>query len=485
MKSLQSSLKDKVFLTIERFEMILPGDLVMVAVSGGVDSVVLLNILLELKADLGIELCLFHLDHMLRGEESKADAKFVQDLAKGKGLAIETCEFDVAAFAKERGLSIEEAAREVRYNFMTKAAQKMGAQKVALGHSADDRVETFFINLIRGSGLKGLSSIGPKRGIFIRPLIEILRRDIEAYAKERGLRFRLDLSNLDQTFLRNRVRAELIPLLETYNPNLKEVILGNIEVIMGDEALLSELAKIEFERLAVLSEGMAALPFAAAKELKKPIRSRVIRLAVELVKGDLKAIEKDHIEGMFDLKEGILRRDLPWGVVIMKEGENLIIIEKGLLAPAEKVEFELKAEDGALATGLDFEFKSSIIEFAKGSLSLLAVAREESKAKSEIPLAHLDADLLEKSLVIRNWRFGDRFRPLNMAGFKKLSDFFVDIKLARRLRDRVPIVTSGGEIIWVVGLRLDDRFKITDNTKRMLRIEAIPKGQKGGRQNAG
>lgn len=482
---MQSSLTDKVILTTERFKMVSRGDLVMVAVSGGVDSVVLLDILLELKRALGIELCLFHLDHMLRGAESKEDAKFVKRLAKERGLSIEIESFDVAAFAKEKGLSIEDAARRARHDLLQKAAKESGAQKVALGHNADDRVETFFINLIRGSGLKGLSSIPPVRDIFIRPLIEVLRRDIEAYANERGLRFRLDHSNLDQAFLRNRVRAELIPLLETYNPNIKGVILDNIELAASDESFLSEAARAEFERIAVADGKVVEIPMVLLRALGESIRSRVVRLAIKLVKGDLEAIEKDHIEGIFDAKEGILRRDLPGDVVIMKEGESLIIIEKGLLAPAKKVEFKLKAKGGALAAGLDFEFKSSIIEFAKGSPSLLVIAREESKAKSEIPLAHLDADLLEKSLVIRNWRFGDRFRPLNMAGFKKLSDFFVDIKLARRLRDRVPIVTSGGEIIWVVGQRLDDRFKITDNTKRMLRIEAIPKGQKGGRSNAG
>ncbi len=472
--NLMTDLKDKLLATMSRFAMIAPGDKVMVAVSGGVDSVVLLDILLELKEDLRIELSIFHLDHQLRGEESRADADFVSALANESGLSTISDSFDVASFAKERGLSIEEAARVARYDHMERAVKEIGANKVALGHTADDRVETFFINLIRGSGLKGLSSIPPKRGVFIRPLIEVKKAEVEAYAKERGLKFRIDSSNLDPAFLRNRVRAELIPLLETYNPNIREVVLGNIEMIMADEAFLAEMAAFEFDRMAILNEGMVEIPLGELEGLSDSLRARVIRKAIAALKGDLTAIEKRHTEGIFEPKEASLKRELPGGIVIMKEHDSLLVLRKDFLKEGEDIEFPLGAEGGSTACGLGFEFKSSIImvEAGKSPLSLIAQGELPSEGSH---LAHFDADLIEDPLTIRNWRFGDRFKPLKMGGFKKVSDLFVDAKIAKRLKRRIPIVTSGGQIIWVVGLRLDDRYKVTEDTERVLKLEAVPK----------
>ncbi|MDO8885913.1 tRNA lysidine(34) synthetase TilS [Candidatus Oleimmundimicrobium sp.] len=452
------------------------GDKVLVAVSGGQDSVASIYLLLQIRNFFNLDLHVFHLDHMLRGDISKEDAQFVKALAEKEGLPSTILSFDVPLYAAEKNLSVEEGAREARYMLFKKVANEIGANKVALGHTVDDQVETFLMCLLRGSGLKGLRAIPPVRDIFIRPLIEISRRETEEYCRAQGIEFKVDASNFEFTYLRNKIRHNLIPYLEEYNPNLKETILRTIEVVGDDERFLDEIASKEFNRVSVIKEGLIKFSLDDLKALSVAIRRRVLRMGIEILKGDLKGVEFKHIKDLLLDAEKMskLRRDIPGQIAIIKEYNNIILIRRDLLEKRGHFEVILSGPGKIEIPELNIEFEVCITE-VKGDLSSeKGILKDKfclTKGEANL-VANLDADKVHFPIQVRNHLPGDKFFPLGLKGEKKLQDYFVDVKLPERLRDKVPIILSEGEIIWVVGHRIDDRFKVTKETQRILNIKS-------------
>lgn len=388
---------------LRQYDMLLAGELGVVAVSGGADS---LTLLLALHR-LGCRLHVAHLDHALR-PESAADAEFVGDLSRRLEIPCSVERRDVAAFRRRRKLSPEAAAREVRYEFLREVSEREHGRAIFVGHTADDQVETFLLRLIRGAGVAGLTAMKPTDGAICRPLLGVWRTQVEAYLMAAGQPWREDATNQAPAFLRNRVRHELVPLLVSLNPGVKDVLLREAE-LLGDRQ-----REVEAEVLRRLG-----------------LNARQIRSALN-------------------------------GKAVMVEGG--VRVEPPTARPARPKPFDQRLPLPGL---VDLP--------AGGYVKARAIVLPGGGPPPREPgVEYIDLELVEPELRVRSWRPGDRFIPLGMDASKKLQDFFVDEHVPREQRPRVPLVVSGDAIVWVVGMRIDDRFKLTPSTTRAVRLQFVP-----------
>ncbi len=455
------SLLQKVTRTIRDRRMLLGGERVLVAVSGGLDSLSILDILHTLGSDLRLELAVFHFNHRLRPDAGE-DAAFVEQVAAHYGAPFFGRSADVAKLTRQGGLSPEEGARKARYEALEEAAVEWGADRAALGHTADDRVETFLLRLLSGAGTRGLSSIPPKRDIYIRPLIDLWRRDLaDSWAPSLPFPPRLDSTNLDEDIPRNRVRRRLIPMLEReYNPAVREALLREAELLTGDQALLEELILERAPHFLDRRKDGVSLDLRALKGMGPAEQRRAIQLALELA----------GIETGFQLIEDIIRKvlggtsgaglDLPGGYRAERSYERMAISARHLVAPAR----------GKLLICGEGEHRSREL-----GLELSVHRMEEippTPFKDDPWLATLDADRLRFPLVLRAAREGDRFRPMGLEGSQKVQDFMVNAKVSREERRSAAVLESAGRIVWLVGFRIDDRFKVTPETRQTVSIRA-------------
>lgn len=460
------------------------GDKVVVALSGGPDSTALLFVLNALKKEYGLKLHIAHLDHMFRGgEEAKKDYDYVLNLANRLRLSFSLGKAKVLEYAEERGLSFEEAARDMRYEFLLNIAKDVNADKIALGHTRDDQAETVLMRLIRGTGLSGLRSIPAMRSsdgkFIIRPLIEVWRKDIEGYLRGLKMRPRQDMTNLMPKFLRNRIRQELIPHLEKYNPNIKEVLARSAENAAYDYEILEGLADNLFKRCADIKADSVEIKLRSFKKRPLGLRRQVLRKAIEKLKGNLRGIDYSHIEdieGLIENGRGSL--DLPDRVRAKMTKDSIIFCRlKNLKAAELKIYRELSVPGKTFIPELNLLFDAKVVmDKAKSAAErverdlrggfLEGIYRGEKSKRVE----YFDYDKLKLPLYIRTWQKADRFRPLGMAKEKKLQDFFVDEKVPKNLRGSMPLLISGKDIIWVCGLRLSDNVKITEDSKRILKL---------------
>jgi tRNA(Ile)-lysidine synthase len=450
----------KVRRTISLHHMLEPGDKVVVAVSGGADSVCLLDILERLSPELRLQLIVAHLDHGLRPQEDEIETRFVEQLAAQKGAAFET---EKAMLLKNLpGVSLEETAREVRYAFLERVKNKHQAQKIALGHQLNDQAETVLMRLLRGSGAKGLSGIPPRRGALIRPLLELETEEIRAYLRERGREFMTDSSNLAPHYLRNKIRLDLLPRLLEYQPRLVKR-LGHLSALFqAENSYLEEQAENWIQGHAALTGDqpvtLILAPFLTAPAI---LQKYIVRLLITRVKKDLRRIHLGHIEAIIRLAQGRTqgtRLHLPNGLLVKRSYEKLLFLNRPEPEPA-LFSFWIPGPGR-------FEFKQIDRVF-----TLSEHDTADQKPDESAQTAWLDADKITYPLLIRNFRPGDRFMPLGMSSEKKLKDFFIDQKIPRELRHTIPIILCGRDIIWIGACRIDDRYKVTEQTRRVLRID--------------
>ena len=467
MKSLVQSVKR----TIDRFGMLEGGETVLVSVSGGPDSLALLYVLRELSTDYDIELHIFHLNHLMRGKAAEADAVFVEETAKKLGVPVTVMIADVPAYIAENDVSPEDGARRVRRALIAQIAGEVGADKIALGHTADDRVETYLMRIIRGTGLDGLKSIQPVTGDIIRPLIAATRAEIMAYCAAGNLRPREDETNADTSILRNKIRHELIPLLAgNYNPAFRDEALREIAAIEGDLETIEEVAKQAWEE-AAQEETEAEVRFdrEVFRALRPGIQRRLIRLAAEKLAGTPQLLTFSHVEDIIDkvvFGASGAALDLPLGLSVSREYDTILIRRRSAegLPAAKTVDFTPRALCVPGLTRLDELDVTIDARFG---------APDEVDAKAGEGVAFLDADLIEGNIQVRPVKSGDKFRPLGLKGTKKLSDLLIDEKVTRELRRRTPIVETEGKIVWVAGIRIDDRYKVTERTKKTLILKLL------------
>jgi tRNA(Ile)-lysidine synthase len=451
----------KVKHTISRYQMISEGDSVIVAVSGGPDSVCLLNILHKLKDELHIHLVVAHFDHGLRPAEDESETAFARALAESLKLPFETAKGRLLV-KKTRG-SREEVARNARYAFLERIRKKHKSQKIALGHNLNDQAETILMRLLRGSGPSGLTGIPPCRdGSIIRPLIEIERLEIENYLKAKKLASVTDSSNLKADYLRNKIRLELMPLLEVHQPQLAHLLGQTAEILRDEDDYLGRIAEAWLTRNMELSpDHTFRVPITSFLSLPVALRRRVIRKVIGRVKKDLRRISWNHIEAIQSLAQAEKPQaalNLPGRLTVRRTYGHLIFSPSVKRKPLP-VHYIL---DGPGTYDLKETGRSISFEEIKNRRGL--------RLRGAKWTAFLDAEKLRFPLTLRTFKAGDRFIPFGMKGHKKLKDFFVDLKVPLEQRYLTPILCWNDKPVWVCGFRIDDRVKVTAETKRVLKI---------------
>jgi tRNA(Ile)-lysidine synthase len=510
-------LESKVIDFIQRYSLIPRKELVVVGVSGGADSVCLLHVLAEWRRRLGIKLHVAHLNHQLRGTESEADAEYVSNLAGSLDILITVESQDVAAHRTERKCSLEEAARELRYAFFARVVRKVGAHRIAVGHTRDDQVETILMHILRGTGITGLSGLAPcsplaydsqrmslpaegpsvtneqrSNLLVIRPLLDITREETADYCQKHQLDPRIDSSNQSPSFFRNRLRLHLLPLLRQYNPSIDQALLRLADIAKEDNAFIEQQASAVWDEVARQEDNAICLDKKQMAVLPIALQRHLLRTAVTKLAGDIRDIEASHIEaarGLLD-KQPSKRVSLPHGLICQGGYDELAVARQPSVTatplsviaseawqsqlppcpfPPLPDEFHLKVPGKTAFSG--WNVLASIV---RGQVSFLssrgAVSTSERTCQSNL-VAHFDLEKTGMNLCVRKRRPGDRFQPLGMNMPKKLYEFMVDAKIPRAWRGLIPIVCSPQQIIWVVGWRIDDRVKLTEGSKDILRLE--------------
>ena len=443
---------------IGRHNMLVPEDRVVVGVSGGPDSVALLDLLCRLRRELDIELRVAHLNHHLRGSESDDDAEFVATLAAQRDLPYHGGSEDVAALSRKEGYSLEEAARVARIEFLEAVRLQTESSRIALGHTRSDQAETLLLRLLRGSGRRGLGAIRPVRDdVWIRPLLATTRSQVEAYVTDRGLRTRQDSSNRDPRFLRNRIRLDLLPrLADGYNPAIERVLSRTAEVLQGEEALLEDLTQNAL-REAIYTSGKWKIVLDAPRVFGYhiSIMRRVLRSALLLLEGGQDAIDFATVERIIRLSAQSSGTVQVASDLSVHRDPDWLIFSRPM--PEFQVPVQLGGATEIPALGATLRGRIRPVHEVRNRLRTFGLAR-----------ACFDIDGLKDAVILRNRRPGDRFQPFGAPGTRKVSDFLIDLQIPRPLRDGVPLLLCGDTVMWVVGLRTAQPFSVADRTVRVL-----------------
>ncbi|MDD5711221.1 MAG: tRNA lysidine(34) synthetase TilS [Smithellaceae bacterium] len=440
------------------------GERVVVAVSGGADSVALLSGLAILADELALELIVAHLNHGMRGEESGREAAFVRDLSLNLNLPCEAGFIDVPSLAK-MGRSLEEMCRQERYAFLTRVAKNCGATKIALGHNREDQAETVLMNILRGCGLEGLRGMLPKRdGIYIRPLLAVSREEIVLFLKGLGQGFMKDSSNSDERYLRNRLRHRLLPELRaSYNPNMVETLNRMAETLRRDDDFIAKAAWQVVAELGVTDKDtVISVPIPRLLSHHPAVRARILKNLMERCTPAGQGISFLHVKAL----EGMLRRDgpsacfdLPHGLQARREYDRLELSFRKMGEGMVDFEYEVAIPGWTDVAELGRAFRFELME--PGSLS------------ARPPAVLFDLEKLSLPLTVRNLRPGDRIQPLGMEGIKKLKSYFIDEKIPRVRRAAIPLLVDQESVVWIGGMRMSERVKITDKTRQVLKVEMI------------
>lgn len=428
------------------------GQCVLVGVSGGADSVAMLHVLSELSASMDLDLKIAHLNHGIRGKDASRDAEFVTRLAESLGLTVIQKKVDVRGLARRKGISLEMAGREARYAFFSAAARKVGADAVATAHTADDQAETVLLKLARGAGAGGLGGIRYRATVaglvIVRPLLDVTRVQVVSYLRGRSIEWCEDESNRDTAFLRNRVRCEVLPFMETkLNPGLRRALLRSSDLLREEDAWLDSLSRAILSECATAKED-GELQASALGKHPLAARRRVLRLwlsANGVGDESLDLASVDRVERLLGGRSG--------GVVTLASGWRVrgrygrLIVSQGELEDAKPYKVALAVPGETLLPELGLRIAVLVAEGvekapagragvlpASGSVSLKQVRR--------------------RRVYVRSWRRGDRMRPLGMRGSKKIQDIFVDEKVPREQRHIIPLFECAGEVIWLPGYRV-------------------------------
>ncbi|MDO8716795.1 MAG: tRNA lysidine(34) synthetase TilS [Dehalococcoidales bacterium] len=464
-------LESRVLSLIREHKLLAGQQCLLVAVSGGQDSVCLLHILAKLQTELKVNLHVAHLDHQLRGAESESDARYVARLAKKLDIPCTIEKRDVKAYRIRHHLSPEEAAREVRYTFLSEAAQSIGTDRVAVAHTAGDNIETVLMHLIRGSGTRGLRGLQPvslwqssnNSLVVVRPMLRISREETAAYCRRHRLMPHLDTSNLNLSPLRNRIRLELLPLLQSYNPRIADALQRTSRLAGETLDFLDKECSGLKDRI-VRQQGDIFL-FDKAEFLKTPavLQRHLLRLTIEEILGNLTDIESRHIEQIM-------------AALAMSAGKRLTL--PGLTFAIDYDYYWLARDTSALCplpplegeTGLKID-RETCLPGWHVTTAVVPVPSEAIRDTDNRFVAYLDSAKTSKELTVRARRAGDWFLPLGMDQPKKLGKFMIDARIPRAWRPRIPIVVSPRQVLWIVGWRIDERVKINEATKKVLRLE--------------
>jgi tRNA(Ile)-lysidine synthase len=454
-------LVQKVRKTIIQENLVDKNDNILLAISGGIDSTTLLFVLLEIQKTIDFKLGLAHINHMLRGKESERDEEFVRELAGRLRLPLYIERVDVKKLAVEKGLSIQHAGREARYCFFDEVTKRRSYNRIAIAHNLDDQIETFLLRALKGTGLRGLSSIPIKRDAIIRPFLNTYRADIAKYADEHAIAFIEDSSNDKIIYERNYVRKELFPVMSKLNPLFKEKLFFLLQDLTYINHLFEEKSNLFLKKHQKNKKRDIALDIENLNKIDDETKFRVIALGIASLEPSFIPLRAHfrQINNILSAKGPNLVATLPHGIKIKKIYNQLLFTKNPLSL--------LNQEKLSIAMG-----KNVLTPF--GLNLYLYQARKIAKTFSKNRnIAFFDSEKLGH-LSIRTFINGDAFTPLGMKGTMKLKDFFISAKIPREERRAIPLLLSDDNIIWVVGLRINEQFKITENTKQVLRVTATP-----------
>jgi len=457
--------------TITKYSMLKKGDRVLLCISGGPDSVTMLSLFKAIADSMGLKLFVGHLNHTLRAKESDLDQAYVEMIGKNKNLPVFVQRHDTRKFAKINKFSIEDSARRLRYKFFREITDKLDIDAVATAHTKDDQAETVLMRLLRGTGLKGLRGIPANSGLgkarLIRPMIEISRKEIEVYIKQKRLSPRIDRSNFDTKFFRNRIRLKLLPLIERdYSPGIKRALLTLADLLDKDYDYIELKHKEDFKGVFKKSDkGIITLSLTGFARLHPSVKRGAIRSIIQDLHNGLEGIDYRHYK---EIESLIYTR--PVGSILYLPHE--IIVEKR----NRSVRFAL----AEIKTSKKRELPSAVVKipgitrFGRRSFQARHINRVPDFSKKRKNVEYFDVDKLDLPLTIRTFKQGDKIRPLGMKGYKKVSDVFIDEKIPLKNRKSIPIIISSkGDILWLCGIRISDACKISSKTYKTLRLELL------------
>jgi len=447
--------EQKVLRFIKENELYSPGEKVLVALSGGPDSVFLLHFFNKFKNKFKIEIGAVHINHRLRGNDSERDELFCKAICDELSVPFYILRKDIKSYSKKNKISLEVAGRKIRYEFFEKISSENKYDKIVTAHNADDNAETVLLNLIKGTGIKGIAGIPVKRNNIVRPILSLTKKEILDYLNENQFEYRVDESNLSNDFERNFLRNEVIPLIQkNINPAFSNSALNtslNLQRLnLGLAAIVSSLkstVKVKFNR-------SVSIPIDFIKSENKFIISYTIKelidenFSVKLESNDLKKIF------MLVKKQSGKSEELSENLIALKERNEIRIVKKSALKNSNKKK---------ISTG-------SEIKIARKTFSIFEVTRSDVKIGKSKNIEYISADGLSSDFIVRTWTEGDKFFPIGMQGSKKISDYLNDIKVNSFEKKEQLVLENNGSIVWVIGKRLDDRFKLTSNTKKVLKL---------------
>jgi tRNA(Ile)-lysidine synthase len=431
--------------TIQKYHMVEPGDGVVIAVSGGPDSLAMLHAFKQIREEMALQMVVVHVNHMLRGEAALSDAAFVKSVCDDWKIPFEYCEADVSGKADREGLSIETAGRQVRYACFETVREKYGAQKIAVGQNKNDAVETFLMNLFRGAGLDGLSSTDYVReGIFIRPLLDISRFEIESYCEAQGLNPRKDHTNEESVYTRNKIRNELLPYIrENFNAGAEDTLARTLDLLRADRDFWRVHCEDLFKKYGERRDGGTFLRDAFSQELEFFEKYQLLRYAVRMERGHLDDLSQAFYKRIFDLNQ-------TGTAVELDEKYRILKTYGGFLIERLKSDADQEEIPTLYTKVIPIEARNQYVFDDK--------------------TVGIDLESIVGQLFIRKRRPGDVFIPLGMQGHKKLKDFFIDRKTPLKERERTWLICDEEKIVWVYGMRIHEHCKMTNATKNIMII---------------
>jgi tRNA(Ile)-lysidine synthase len=450
------TIEQKALKFIDANHLVERGDKVLVALSGGADSVFLLSFLLKFKNRLKIDLAAFHLNHKLRGKSADTDEKFCSDFCKQNKIKFICVKKDVKSYAKKLKVSLEEAGREIRYLELNKAAEKIGCTKIATAHNASDNVETILFNFVKGAGIKGLSGIPVRRDDIIRPILCLTSEEIRQYIKKNKISFRVDESNLDSDYERNFLRNEIIPKLKArLNSRVEEKISNTSKIISEINSFIEKQIK-QLSREAIKLEGEdLRINTKTVSNLDRSFLSIFLKSVIE--NSFNIELSSENIYAIVDLVNSQVGKEVHLkGSIIASKERNELIIGRKPSVKSDKFFHKIKV-------GGKIKVDGKIISIGEVNKKLFKFTSNKS-------VEFISADGLRNIFEIRRWKDGDKFQPIGMRGTKRISDFLSDEKISSIKKKEHLILTIGGKIVWVIGLRIDERFKVISKTKKILKL---------------
>jgi len=461
---MNSNIRDRFLKYIEDNNLISEGEGIIVGLSGGPDSVCLLNLLCSLREEMNLKIVAAHINHMLRAEDADKDEEYARSLCKEFKVEFFCKRVDINKYSKDKGLSSETAGREVRYAFFDDVMEKLGFSKIATAHNSNDQAETVLMRIMRGTGLEGLTGIPVKRdGKYIRPILFMERKDIEGYCKRHGLEPRIDETNMERLYRRNKVRLDILPYMkENFNDDIVETINRMVLLLQEDNKYIMEQVDKCYIKNCTKYEGKVII-YKRAFEYNNAIINRIIRRAIKEVGGNTYDVEMKHIKEVISLKDMSTNKkiDLPNGLYAQNIYGDIFIrikIEKN----KEKYEELVLSKEDILHK--EIYFQNYIFNFEVISCEKNIDFMKDKEIK------YFNYDNINGNIIIRQRKEGDKIIPLGMKGSKKIKDIFINMKIPQEDRAFIPIIQFGEDIAWVVPMKVSDKYKITDGTKNILEI---------------